>query len=155
MDRRTGGGEGVGQDVVIVDPVPAIRLHPLKYEARLNCESIVWREGHRHSSSNSIAGVDVIIHAQVRLDAVDEAGDAIVIADHAERRCIAYRRVDAELDVGPAVTAIDKVSAELGEALGHAQLRLVGDVTYGSRQRARAEQSALGAAQNFDAVYVE
>ena len=153
--RRTRGGEGVGEDVVLVAPVPPVDRHALVDEARRDRQTFVGGEDHGRSQPAAEAVVHVLDGAEIRLNRIDEARDPIVVGGEAQRGLPAERRVEAELAGEAGIAAVDAVDSELGERLRDADLRLIGDVADRARQRARAEQRALRAAQHLDAIGVE
>src|SRR6185503_2590327 len=89
------------------------------------------------------------------LDRVDVAGEAIVIPGDPRRVALADGHVEAKLEIGAGVAAGHAADAELGEAAGDADFRLVGDVADGARERSGTEERALRSAQHLDAVGVE
>ena len=147
--------ERVGQDVEDVDPVPAVHLHLLVDEPGGDGQAIVRSDPDRGPAAGPVAGVDVLLHAEVGLHRVDVAAQPVVVPRHAQRRLAAQGRVEAQLGAAALVALVDRVAADLGEPPLHADLGLVGDVADRPRQRAGAEQGPLGAAQHLDARHVE
>ena len=150
-----GGGERIGEDVEVVDAIPAVHLHFLIEDARRDREPLVRLEAEGHASAETVAVVDVVAHAQSRLHGVDEAAVLGVVRGRAHRRAVADRHVHRGLHVAADASVADRADAQLTDRLGRPELRLIGDVTDGSRQRAGAEQRSLGPAQDLDAGDVE
>ena len=153
--RGAGRRVGVGQDVVVVDAVPAVHLGLLVEEPRGDGQSVARGEPDRRAHARPIAGVDVLLHAEVGLHGVHVAREPVVVRRDAEGRSVAQGRVDAQLDVAALVAAVDAAAAELAEPPRHPRLGLVADVAHRARERPGAEQGALRTAQHLDAGQVE
>jgi hypothetical protein len=138
-----------------IDPVPAVHLDLLVDDARRDGQARVGRDRDRHPPPVAVAAVDILVDAQVGPHRVDIAGDPVVVAHGPDGGRPAERDVEPQLEVAALAAAVQGAAAELGERLLHAQLGLIGDVSHRPRQRAGAEQRALWAAQDLDAVQVE
>ena len=165
-DRGPVGGERVGQDVVDIDAVPAVHLDLLVEEAWRDAKLVRGREPHRDAPAEALAGVHVVQGGRgVRLDGavrrcldarrVDVATQGVVVRGRAQRCDLSQGDVEAELDVSSLVAVLDRASIQLSEPLGGSQLGLVGDVANRAGLGAGAEEGALGAAEDLDAVGVE
>ena len=155
LDAGAGGGELVAQDVEDIDAVEAVDVDLLILQARRDSQRVIGFEGQRGAEATTGAVVHVAFDAAVRLDGVDEARELGGERGDAQRGLFADRNVDGTLEVAADVAALNLVQRGFNCALIDADLRRIGDIADGARQRARAEQRALGAAQHFDAVQVE
>ena len=156
-ERHLGAGRrvGIGQDVEDVDPVPAVHLHRLVEEARNDGELVARGELECSPHARAVAGVDVLLDAQVQLDRIHPAGKPFVIRREAHRGLVAQGSVEARLGAASLVAAVDGADGELAEVPAHAELGLVADVANRAAFGTGAEQSSLRAAQHFDAGHVE
>src|SRR5206468_12517021 len=133
------GGERVGQDVVVIDTVPAVHLDLLVEEAWRDAQLVSGRELDRDAPAEALAGVYVVLGGRgVRLDGavrrrldarrVDVAPQGVVVRGRAQRCDLSQGDVEAELDVSRLVAVLDRASIQLSEPLGGSQLGLVGNV---------------------------
>ena len=153
-DFRARRREGIAVEIVDFLAVEAVGADLLIDDARRDLDARRRLEQDREAAAGTAAAVDVVADAG-RRDRIDEAAIARVIADRADGRGGAERRVDRALQ-GPAeIVARDEVGIGLDHPLGAAERGLVGDVADGAADRPRTEQRALRAAQRLDAVQVE
>ena len=153
--RGPRGRVRIRQDVVRVVAIPSVGIHCLIDDARRHAEARSGRHAHRRAHAGPIAGVEVLLDAQVGLDGVHVPTHAIVVRRDAAGCLVAEGNVRAELDVAAGRAAVNRGAAGLAEDAVDAELRLVADVAHRARERSGAEQGALRTAKHLDARNVE
>ena len=155
VHRRSGRRVGVGQDVEGVDAVPAVHRDFLEHHPRRDRHVLAGLEAHGPAGAGPLAGVHVLVDAQVRLHRVHETAEGRVVGGDPHRRGVADGNVDRDLRAAAVAAVAYRVEGELAEPFRDPDLRLVRDVADGARERPGAEQGALGPAQDFDPRHVE
>jgi hypothetical protein len=107
VHRRPGGGERVGEDVVEVHAVPAVRVDLLVDDARRDGEAVAGLVLEGDAAAGAVAVVDVLLDVDERLDGVDEAAVVVVEGGHAQRR--RCRRAAVERHLAGAADAAARV----------------------------------------------
>ena len=145
----------VGENVVLVDAVPAVHLDVLVDESRRERGALVGREPDGRPEAAAESVVDVVVHRKIGAHGIDEPRDAIVVRRDTEGCPLAKGQVDAKLRVSARAAAIDETEPEFGEDVANTELRLVGNVSNGSAQRTGPEQRSLRPPQHFDPVRIK